>query len=226
MSEITIIESGVPFGHALYVWLHLNDLRLNNVIHHDQMEKTYLAWETVRKECNPYFETGTGFEGYFVGRCDEPEAALTEILAINQHILDAIARMYRFEYGFQTRLFRTLTRDYPDEEAIHIWSAYFGAELARLRVHVLQEPKAQEFQRQTYKIISMLPPISYHETDHNVAQAYSVGSLPAPHYDKIVVNNGTLKPDQQDAWLLAQNIGVFGHPLIRRFLDRVSPLGF
>ena len=226
MSGITTVESEVPFGHTLYVCLHLNNLPLNQVVQHDQMEKTYLAWETVRRECNPYFEDGTGFERYFVGRCDNPEAALDAILSINQHILDAIARLYRFEYGFQTRLFKTLTREYPDEEAIHIWSAYFGAELGRLRVHVLQDAKAQEFQRQTYKIISMLPPISYHETDHDVAQVFSVGSLPTPHYDKIVVNSDTLKPDQQDAWLVAQNIGAFGHPLVRKFLDRISPLGF
>ena len=219
MSGRTKIESEVPFGHALYAWLYLNDLHLNKLVSHDSMEKTYLAWETVRKESNPYFEEGTGFEGYFVGRCSLPDDALESILAINQHILDAIARMYHFRYNFRSRLMKTLTREVSDSAAIHIWSGYLGAELGRLRAQILLEPEAQEFQRQTYKIISMLPPMSYHEADHDVTQTYTIGSLPTPTLAKLQVSAHMLKPCQQDAWLVAQNIGVFGHPLVRKLLD-------
>jgi hypothetical protein len=220
MSGKTKIESEVPFGRALYTWLYLNDLHIDTLVSHDQMEKAYLAWETVRKESNPYFEEGTGFEGYFVGRCSLPEAALEAILAINQHVLDAIARMYRLEYNFRSRLMKTLTRNASDSEAIHIWSSYLGAELGRLRAQIILEPDAQEFQRQTYKIISMLPPMVYHEVDHDVTQTYTVGSLPTPKLAKLSVNTHMLKPSQQDAWLVAQNIGVFGHPLVRKLMDR------
>jgi hypothetical protein len=220
MGRKTKIESEVPFGRALYVWLYLNDLHLDTMVSHDQMERAYLAWETVRKESNPYFEVGTGFEGYLVGRCSLPEAALETILAINQHILEAIARMYRFEYDFRSRLMKTLTRDASDSEAIHIWSGYLGAELGRLRAQIMREPEAQEFQRQTYRIISMLPPMVYHEDDHDVTQTYTIGSLPTPKLAKLNITMPMLKPRQQDAWLVAQNIGVFGHPLVRKLLDR------
>ena len=220
MSGNITIKSEVPFGRTLYTWLYLNDLHIDQQVNHDQMEKSYLAWETVRKRSNPYFEIGTGFEGYFVGRCTIPEAALNAILDINQNILDAIARLYRLEYGTRSRLMKTLTRENSDTKGIHIWSAYLGAELARLRAQILVDPEAQEFQRQTYKIISMLPPIMYQESGCVVTQTYDVGSLPTPQLAKLLVTPHMLKPNQQDAWLVAENIGVFGHPLVRKLLDR------
>lgn len=214
------VKSEVPFGRTLYTWLYINGLRLEQQVSHDNMEKTYLAWETVRMRSNPYFETGTGFEGYLVGRCACPEAALDAILGINQNILDAIARLYRMDFGFRSRLMKTLTREASDKKAIHIWSSYLGAELGRLRAQILVEPEAQEFQRQTYKIISMLPPMRFEQSDHVVTQTYAIGSLPTPQLPKMIVMRHALKPNQQDAWLVAENIGVFGHPLVRKLLDR------
>src|SRR4051794_19131767 len=121
MSEGKKIESEVPFGHSIYTCLYLNNCHVNQMIRHDQMGRAYLAWETVRNESNPYFEVGTGFEGYLVGRCNLPDLALKEILAINQHILDAIARLYRFDFSLRSRLMKTLTRENSDSRAIHIW---------------------------------------------------------------------------------------------------------
>ena len=215
------IESEVPFGRTIYGWLYLNNYQLDALVNHDQMEKTYLAWETVRQECNPYFVKGTGFEGYFVGRCALPEAALDAILAINQRILDAIARLYRFQGNFRKRLMRTLVRETSDLASIELWSSYLGAELARLRAQILPIQDAQEFQRQTYRIISMLPPISYQKIDADLTQSYAIGSLPTPNYAKLNITSHMLKPSQQDAWLVAENIGEFGHPLVRRMLDHV-----
>ncbi len=221
MSEIRKIESEVPFGHIIYGWLYLNNHQLDMLVNHDQMEKTYLAWETVRQECNPYFLKGTGFEGYFVGRCAIPEAALDAIIAINQRILDAIARLYPFQVGFRSRLMRTLVRESSDLPSIEVWSGYLGAELARLRAQILSIQDAQEFQRQTYRIISMLPPIAYSEVDADVTQRYAIGSFSTPTYAKLNITHHMLKPSQQDAWLVAENIGEFGHPLVRRLLDHV-----
>ena len=221
MSEFRKIESEVPFGHTIYGRLYLHDYGLDELVIHNQMEKTYLAWETVRQECNPYFVKGTGFEGYFVGRCSNPEEALELILAINQRVLDAIARLYHFQAPFRTRLMRTLLREKSDLKSIDIWSSYLGAELARLRAQILSICDAQEFQRQTYRIISMLPPIAYNEVDEDVTQRYAIGSLTTPTYAKINVTSHMLKPSQQDAWRVAENIGQFGHPLVRRLLDHI-----
>ena len=221
MNEIRKIESEVPFGHIIYGWLYLNNHQLDMLVNHDQIEKAYIAWETVRQECNPYFVKGTGFEGYFVGRCSIPEAALDAIIAINQHILDAIARLYRFQGGFRARLMRTLVRESSDLPSIEVWSSYLGAELARLRAQILPIQDAQEFQRQTYRIISMLPPIAYSEANADVTQRYAIGALTTPTYAKLNITRHMLKPSQQDAWLVAENIGEFGHPLVRRLLDHV-----
>ena len=212
------VESEVPFGHTLYGWLYINDLQLEKLIKHDQIEKHYLAWESVRKEMNPYFQHGTGFEGYLIGRCAGPEAALEAILTINQNILEAIARLYRFQFNFRSRLMKTLTREVYDPEATHIWSAQLGTELGKLRVQILANRDAQQFRSQTYKIIRNLPPMVYHEVADDVTQTYSIGAIDGKR-PKERINLDMLKPDQQDAWLVATNIGEFGHPLVRKLLD-------
>jgi hypothetical protein len=220
MSISEKIYNQVPFGRSLYGWLCIHNLHLCKLVRRDDMEDRYLAWETVRKNLNPFFYTGTGFEGYLVGRCSEPEAALETILAINQHILDSIAQLYRFEYNFRSRLMKTLLREDSDPASIHIWSGCLGAELGRLRAQILGNFEAQAFQRKTYSIITTLPPIIYHEIDNDVAQTYAIGDDPfLPKKAKMVITLPMLKASQQDAWLVAQNIGEFGHPLVRKFLD-------
>lgn len=220
MSSSITIDSEVPFGRALYAWLALRNLHLDRLVQHGEMEKRYLAWETVRKQTNPFFEQGTGFEGYLVGYCPNPEAALETVLAVNQHILDAIGRLYRYQYNFRSRLMKTLLREDGDASLIHIWSEYLGAELARLRVQVLLNPTARYFQAHTYQLARMLPPIVYHEHDGDVTQTYAVGAADSLPADRLAVSLALLKPDQQDAWLVAENIGEFGHPLVRTLLDR------
>jgi len=226
MVHIEKIEKRVPFGPALYVHCGLYDVHFDDLPTKTRIEKNYLAWETVRKKTNPYFVEGTGFEGYVVGTCRTPDAALETILNANQHILDAIARLYHFEGCFKSSLIKTLIGEISDPEAIHIWSAYLGAELGRLRVHVPRNKSAILFQNQTYQIVSLLPSMVYRKATCNVVQNYAVGyldngvSVIAPTQSKINVDLNMLKPGQQMAWLVAANIGRFGHPLVRNFLDK------
>lgn len=219
MSDLLTVETEVPFGRTLYAWLYLKELHLKDVVQHDRVERHFLAWETVRKQTNPFFETGTGFEGYLVGRCADSEAALDVILATSQHILDAIRRMYRFEYGFRSRLMKTLLRERSDSALIHLWSEYLGAELGRLRAQILGCEAAQCFQAGTYRIVETLPPIAYHQVEDEVTQTYAVSSGGIQQLNRLTITLPMLKPGQQDAWLVAENIGEFGHPLIRRLLE-------
>ena len=214
------IDSEVPFGHELHNWLLLNHLRLEQVAHHDSREAHYLAWENVRKERNPFFTEGTGFEGYLVGRCASPDAALEAVLAINQHILDAIARLYRFQPGLRNKLMKALMRENSDPALIAIWSAYLGAELGKLRAQMLSNKEAQAFQTGTYNIVRNLPPVVYHQLDNDLTQTYDIGSDHNGSHSKMIVSPQILKPSQQDAWRVAANIGEFGHPLVRRFIER------
>jgi hypothetical protein len=213
------IDSAVPFGKALFVWLRLHDAHLTRLVSHDHIEKQYLAWETVRLQTNPYFQKGTGFEGYFVGLCPDAEAALEAILATNQGILDAIARLYRYDAGLRKRLMPTLMREISDPKAIHVWSAYLGASLGRLRCQVSTSKEAVLFQTRTYRIVGGLPPMAYHEAQKDVRQSYTVGKDNIQAAGRLAITANTLRPCQQDAWLVAENIGEFGHPLVRKFLD-------
>ncbi len=67
----------------------------------------------------------------------------------------------------------------------------------------------------------MLPPIAYSKVDADVTQLYTIGSFSTPTYAKLNITSQLLKPSQQDAWLVAKNIGQFGHPLVRRLLDNL-----
>ncbi len=214
----TTVNSEVPFGHQLFARLYLKDLHLNAIVKHNQMEMHYLAWETVRKQTNPFFQKGTGFEGYLIGRCSGSEAALEEILRVNQDILDAIARMYRFEYGFRSRLMKTLVKNTDDTAAIQIWSAYFGATLGKLRARIISNAQAQAFRVQTYGHVRTLPSIEYNEIEDDILQTYVVGTDPQAEHGKLAVSLSMLPAHLQDAWLVADNIGEFGHPLVRQLL--------
>jgi hypothetical protein len=211
-----IVHSEVPFSRSLYCWLCVNDPQLETLVRHDEREKNYLAWESVRKGLNPFFQQGTGFEGYLIGRCADPESALEMILRINQHILDSIARLYRFRYNFRNHLLQTLLRQRSDPAAIHIWSAYLGAELGKLRIQIPRNRAAVQFRAQTYNLIHSLPPMRYQQGDLKITQTYAVGIIGRA---KAQISLEMLPPAQQDACLVALNIGVFGHPLVRRFLD-------
>ena len=213
------IENEVPFGHLLYTKLYLSDSCLDTLVRHDQMETHYLAWETVRKQRNPFFQKGTGFEGYLIGQAVNAEAALDAILTVNQQILDAIARLYRFQSSFRSRLMKTLTKEAGDSASIHIWSAYLGAELGKLRAQMRTNSQAQAYRQQTYQLISGLPPMSFRMVEGDVTQMYTIGAGDDIRVARLLITPQALKPDQQDAWLVAENIGEFGHPLVRKLLD-------
>jgi hypothetical protein len=224
MCRIIEVENEVPFGQAIYVSLYLSNTHLKQLVKHDRTEEHYLAWETVRKETNPFFQYGTGFEGYLVGRYSTPEEALDAIIAIHQHTLDAIARLYRFEYRFRSQLMKTLRRESCDSESIHTWSAYFGAELGRLRAQISENQTARLFQMHTYQLVKRLPPMDYHEIQGDVTQTYALAGLATVPVGRLAISPHMLKPSQQDAWLVAENIGEFGHPLVRKLLDAAQPI--
>ncbi|MCC7449736.1 MAG: hypothetical protein IT324_20115 [Anaerolineae bacterium] len=218
------VDSVVPFSDRIYWRLYLNNrqspARLLEESH--QYDYPYLAWETVRKRRNPFFEQGTGFEGYFVGICHSPDEMLARILSISRGMLVSIARLYRYEYSFQSKLRKTLNGESSDPKAMAEWSAQLGATLARLRCNLLHNQNADAFRDETYRIVSGLPPIDYHATDHALRQVYCVDTLHVPNTVKIIVNLQQLPDADQEAWQVAQAIGKFGHPLVREYLHYSS----
>ncbi len=214
------IDSIVPFSDCIYWQLLMNHEQTPTSLlaESHQYDHPYLAWETVRRRRNPYFESGTGFEGYLVGICHSPDEALEQILAISRGMLIGIARLYRFEYGFRSKLRQTLSGEASDPKAIAEWSAQLGAALARLRCNLFHNREADAFREETYQVVSGLPPIDYHAVNHAFRQVYSVDCQHIPNTVKMVINAQQLPTADQEAWLVAQAIGKFGHPLVREFL--------
>jgi len=214
------VDSVVPFSDCIYWRLNLNtgQAPTSLLTESHQYDHPYLAWETVRKRRNPYFEQGTGFEGYFVGLCRSPDETLERILSISRGMLVSIARLYRYEYGFRSKLRKTLSGEASDPKAMAEWSAQLGATLARLRCNLIHNRDADSFRDETYRIVSNLPPIDYHTVDHALYQVYCVDTQHVPNTVKMMVNAQQLRDADQEAWMVAQAIGKFGHPLVREYL--------
>lgn len=216
--NLLVVDNHVPFGDVICVQLELERLQLDRFAPHGSIEQHYLAWETVRKARNPFLANGTGFEGYFVGVYESPEEVFFHILRMSQDILDAITRFYRSEYSFRSRLIKTLTREMSDPRSMYIWSTYLGGALARLRCQVAKNQYAGKFREQTYKMLENLPPMHYQMAEHDILQHFAIRRDLDSNLHPVQVSASDLKGSQQDAWMVAENIGEFGHPLIRQYL--------
>lgn len=216
---MTQTETEIPFSDPIYGWYRLiYGQSLESLINlSDRYERQYLAWEEVRKGRNPYFENGTGFEGYFVGMCTSPEEALSRILKIGQSMLTNLCNLHRYEARFQSRLLKVLTEDVIDITAMSEWSIELGAMLARLRCNLFQNRKAAAFQIETYQIVRYLPPIKYVEYANQIRQHYEL-TYRRSASSRLVVQSSQLTDADQNAWRVVQSIGKFGHPLVREFM--------
>ncbi len=222
-SSILRVDSSVPYDGLIRDWLAWPPRPAESIIKPSRRyEKPYLAWETVRRRRNPFFEKGTGFEGYFIGRTRNAEEALEHILGVGQNILDNIARQQRGNYPYQSRMMQTLLGEREDARAVYDWSAELGAALARLRVNVPHNPDAQTFHTDTYRLVNMLPAIVYQAETDDILQRYMVaGSNNGGQRLPITVQS--LPAARQHAWLVALFIGRFGHPLVRQYLSFNPP---
>lgn len=218
------IHNAVPFSAAIHGTLILRDVPLDALITTShRYDDAYLAWQTVRKTRNPFFDIGTGFEGYFFGECQSPEDALTAILDIGETMLTSVIRLHRYENRFHTRMLRTLAGECQDTDTLYEWAAQFGAVLGRLRLKVRDNPAAYHFQWETYQMVLRLPDIAYDDDGRTISQDYAVaGSSASEMFNRITLSTDMLRPDQRDAWMVAQTVGQFGHPLVREYLHYLT----
>jgi hypothetical protein len=111
---------------------------------------------------------------------------------------------------------RTLVGEDNDPKAIYVWAAELGAAIARLRCNLQNNPEGDYFRIETYRIVRSLPEIHYQENEGTIYQSYWLGEQHSG--SPVTVQLNTLKPCDQDAWLVATSIGRFGHPLVRIYL--------
>jgi hypothetical protein len=221
------VNTDVPFGQPILVWSEISDARLNKMVERSHLfDSHYLAWETVRLGLNPFFVKGTGFEGYLIGVCESPAQTIEVIMTYCQNMLDRIARLYRHEYTFRSRLIKTLCRESDDPRAMNEWSAQLGATLAQLRCNLDHNLEAQKFQSQTYRIVHNLPPIHYWEDkDATLLKQSYAFSAPLDNRKVLLIDSRNITPAHQDAWMVAEAIGEFGHPLVREYLRAQNHVG-
>lgn len=218
---IVHVESCVPFSPIVHFRLRYHNINLATLQRYARYNFAYLAWESVRLGGNPFLQTGTGFEGYFVGQSESPDEVLHHILDVCHRILDAIARCYRMEYGFRNKLIKTLMGDIYEPRAVEIWSSQLGAALARLRCNLTHNKAGTDFRLNTYLHVKEHPVIEYHDKGASIHQTYKVCTQCGKNYP-IYVTSENLNLCDQEAWLVATSIGRFGHPLVRHALD-LSP---
>jgi hypothetical protein len=200
-------------------WLCLHDVPLDSLVQQSRRyERAYLAWETVRQVRNPFFNIGTGFEGYFVGNCQSPEEMLAQLLEIGHGMLTSNCRLYRHQYTFKSKLMKTLRGELDDPRAMDIWSTLLGAALGRLRCNVLYNYKTYLFQNETYWAVNRLPFIKYAQCAHHIEQEYVLARFRSSCVSKSDLCLNMLKPSDCDAGFVVSRIGCFGHPLVRAYM--------
>jgi hypothetical protein len=214
------VEGEVPFGDYLLWLLENSQLRAASAIAllPHQFDQRYLAWETVRLARNPFFENGTGFEGYWVGQSASAEETLQRLLDIGRDALESQARLYRYQYRFRQQLMKTLHGESADPATLAEWSNTLGAILGRLRCNIYRNPLADSFRRETYRQVEGLPPIRYHEVGEDLQQVYEIRDADHPPQPRLVVDPNHLRTTDQEAWQVAAALGKFGHPLVREVL--------
>ncbi|MBZ0310609.1 MAG: hypothetical protein K8I82_31410 [Anaerolineae bacterium] len=213
------VKKEVPFAEEVY-WRIL--LQNSNPNQQHTLDRPYLAWENVRKIRHPFLSPGTGFEGYYVGVYQQSGDVLEQLLHQCKWLLDGIVRLYPMEYGFHSRLMSTLVGERSDPKAIEIWSTYLGVLLAKLRCNLLNNPKAESFRQTTYQSVNSAPVIRYDLAEHTVLQTYSLAAPPAAPEPHLYVDLNSIQPSMQDAWIVAENLGKFGHPLLRYILTKAA----
>lgn len=215
------INNHVPFDHSICTWLDLNRVDWPLLVQAShQYDSPYLAWQTVRKERNPFFVNGTGFEGYFVGTCATSDEALARLLAIGQSMLESIHALHPHGFRFRARLMKTLVGEDCDYETLYEWNAMFGAALARLHGQTMRDRQAAAFRDETYRLVDQQPDIQYQKHGSALEQEYYVPNAATGGEHRILVSEGALTRQDQDAWVVVQSIGRFGHPLVRMCLHR------
>lgn len=217
------VNTQVPFATSICGWVDTNqvDLQAFEATSH-RYDTHYLAWQMVRKERNPYFVNGTGFEGYFVGSCRTPDQALSQILEISQTMLEHIALLHRYESGFRATLMKTLMGEQYDLRAVYEWNALFGEALARLRWRAMQDHEAMKFRDETYRLVRLADrysEIHYLNNTSPLQQEYFVVH-DTPNSHRLMIRSSGLHTHDREAWLVAQSVGRFGHPLVRTSLKK------
>lgn len=200
------------------VWKAQNEAELQRVVQTSHtIDKDYFFWETHRKGLNPVGCFGTGYEAYFVARPDGsslcPEEASEQIVAVGISILDGIRRTHKHSFSHRNALEKVIRGEASTSWAIEEWNAIFGASLARLRAEIAMNQRTLEYRSRVKEKVQPLPQIRYVVgSDGLIRQEYFIA---APKSTPLITTNEYHGDEEELALTIMQNIGKFGHPLLR-----------
>lgn len=223
-TEVLIDKTDVPLKDLLKIGLQTGKLDKAELVSHS-MDPAYFGWQRVRLAGIPLdlrspgqlVTCKTGLEGYFVGEVRSTEELATKLLQIGEDIWRGIRLMHKFSPQKRKRLEQAILGTGFSLESAVEWSTILGATLGRLRAKLLYNPDAQKFQSDTKQAVGGLPKIEYGVTqrDSGIVQVYK---LPIKNADPLILSDFHSTDEQSLYWQTVQNLGLFGHPLVRALL--------
>lgn len=196
------------------IWKAQNETEVRHVVEQShKIDQSFLGWEVNRKGNTPVGFHGTGYEGFFVGRDVSQDEVHAQLLEMGIDIWRGIRLQHRHSYGRRLELEKVIRGESHASSAVEEWMAIFGASLARQRAQILTNKAAQEYRSQTKSRVSTLPKITYVlDPQGQVQQEYYVPAQPVSDVGGLFQG---LRDEEELALTTMQNIGKFGHPLVR-----------
>jgi len=223
-NEVLITNQQLPLWPLIQYGLDSEKLLTAEQKSHS-MDKAFLRWQRVRLAGVPINGNNsslvtcqTGLEGYLDVKSAEQLAS--QILSIGENIWSNIGRAHKNSYKSRNMLEKTILGDGYSLQAAVEWSNILGALLARMRCQIYNNDQAKRFQEFVRREIEGLPHIKY-GIDHNRATLLQEYKLPVRGLTTHKVEGVATTDEQQLYWMTMQNLGMFGHPLVRSLLKEL-----
>lgn len=223
---LALFTENLPYEPVIRLAAEISDIRNVEKKSHS-IDSAYLRWQRVRMHGIPLNKNSrnnvtckTGFEGYFVGKVYSKEELFDELLQIGKNVWENMKRLYRLDNIQLRELEQTICGTKPYTlAAITEWSSVLGAQIARLRMNLLNNPQAIHFQSETKLAVAGLPKITYEKTGTGkIVHKFKMPVLSEP---VSFLNCSGLTEEQQFYWTIVSNLGKFGHPLLRTALQEL-----
>ena len=226
-TEVLFQDKSVPLQDLLKLGQQTGKLTSAELSSHGK-DKAYYGWQQVRLAGIPLdlarpkdlYTCKTGLEGYFFGEVHSQEQLAAEIMAIGKDIWSGINLTHRGLHQKKRGLRRTILGEECTLESALEWSTILGATLGRLRAKLLYNPAAAKFQFDVKQTVDGLPKIQYGTQDRasKLVQTYQ---LPIKDANAKIIPSPAATEEEMLHWETVQNLGLFGHPLVRALLGEI-----
>lgn len=216
------VGSTVPFQPLYEMAQKVDHVPLEKMLNHSRkMKDPFLSWECIRKFGVPLgnqrVTLSTGFEGYLVGQVNSAEEMIQDLAQTGVEIWRIALIRYKNQWKRKKQLREMITGESFSSWAAREWSVIFEAQLARRRASILKNKEAQAFRAENKKKVLGLSGVTYTVSDSGlITQKYE---LTSPRDQVVRPSLSHLSDEEMFGLLIMQEIGKFGHPLVRTALN-------